>query len=312
MVARIRYNPNYPAPINLLEASQGTSPPWRWLSPFMAFRPVVCLIICACWGIIILGIHGSAKFENVEWGSFASILTLWPFWWSCLCLTACTVTAIQAIRCNVQEIPQVWKQKAKSVMGSVEPGSVILVLNCGVGASAIPFAREAVLTGKAKQVQFVCIDHFYPLSSYPYRPEELLYNLVDAGLFPESVTAHKLSKDNSRSGSPTVQYTKLPFASGSVSLIICDRVLIKGILKGRFDCECLQELARVLRPGGRLILQDPRLSKSMARIMKRISSQAIWKSIMVERAASKHWIDLVKSDKPNYMSTEIGEINDIA
>lgn len=271
----------------------------------MVFSPLKSLVIFICFAILAWRVYTCPRPDTVNWHELASILSFWPFLFACVCLAICISSIISSFRLKVSKIPKAWEDKVAGALEMIDAGSVIVVLDSGVGATTIPFAKGVIDIGTANQVQFVCIDDFSLMSSYPYHPKALLRNLVDVGISAKSVTAHRLANPKPDSETPIVQYTGLPFASGSITLIICDHMLVKGLLRPDFDYECLQELARVLRPGGRLIMRDPRSPRVMRTILERISSQAIWKSATVKRAASNHWIDLVKSDKPNYKSTSM-------
>jgi len=201
-------------------------------------------------------------------------------WLLGLSLIGYGLSVLQWVLSALRYIPKYWRAKAWDAVGHIEKGGIVLVLGCRVGASAIPFAEVAVVCRRTADIKFVCIDKFSKWWSYPYKPETLLQTLLEVGLPHHSIVAHAI---NVKEG---IAYSKLPFATGSISLIISDNVL-----SGAWPQEdaCFKEMVRVLQPGGRIIVSDPRYF--WGSLKKRILSEFRWKHARLERAVGLHWDD---------------------
>jgi ubiquinone/menaquinone biosynthesis C-methylase UbiE len=91
-----------------------------------------------------------------------------------------------------------------------------------------------------------------------------------------SHTMVEISRENARAAGVTVDFhqgdvTQMPFADGSFDLIVC-QAAFKNF---RRPVSALNEIHRVLRPGGRVVIQDLRKEASSSDIDREVDSQKL-------------------------------------
>ena len=91
-----------------------------------------------------------------------------------------------------------------------------------------------------------------------------------------SHTMVEISRENARAAGVTVEFrqgdaTEMPFADGSFDLIVC-QAAFKNF---RQPVSALNEMHRVLRPGGRAVIQDLRKEASNSDIDREVDNQKL-------------------------------------
>lgn len=119
-------------------------------------------------------------------------------------------------------------------LGTVEPGETVLDVGCGSGTDLLIAARRAGPTGRAIGVDF---------------SEEM------AKTAEEAARTAKLDVEVRRG-----EATDLPVEDGSVDVVIANGV-VNHLCPDKLAV--MQEISRVLRPGGRLLLGDMSVGKAM-------------------------------------------------
>lgn len=204
-----------------------------------------------------------------------------------LALTLALLAFGTSILCALFIFPKYWGSKALSASDHIERGGIILVLGCRVGATTISFAEQVVRQGKTPNIKFVFVDDFSKWG-HPYKPKALVQILTGIGIPQQHIVAHAINtKDN---GNPIVSYGMLPFANGSISLIISGHMLEHST---QWEDMCIKEMIRVLQPGGRMIVAGSRFSWGS---LKATVLKKCWKYVRLEKAGSMHWIDATKLD----------------
>lgn len=191
------------------------------------------------------------------------------------------------ILCALVVFPKQWRSKALDASSHIEKGGIILVLGCRVGTVAASFAEQVVRQNKAQDTKFIFVDKFTSWG-HPYKPKKLLQVLTSIGIPQKNVVAYDINtKDSTK---PSIAFDELPFATGSISLIISGNMLQCSTQK---ESMYVREMIRVLRPGGRIIISDPRLFWGA---LKTTVLATHWKHAHLESKGALNWIDVTKPD----------------
>lgn len=192
-----------------------------------------------------------------------------PFWGLLPQFLVFVVLTKIALLIHFVMIPAFWRARARKLIGenffdsSAKSGGgrkLVLEIGCNEGWVSAIFARAILARQQAGNDSdaihsslpiFIGYDEWSVWSRIPNSPAYFLSTLMNAGVPRECIVANRMDTTSKETK------TTLPYASGSISLIICDFGLTELIPFSRVDRGTLfHELVRVLEPEGRIVAVD--------------------------------------------------------
>jgi SAM-dependent methyltransferase len=164
--------------------------------------------------------------------------------------------------------PKFWRARARQAVNegyfdstSRTKGGRMLVLEigCSDGSTSAAFAKAIIDRQRdvgdfkapyASLPIFIGYDKWSPWSRLPNTPACFLSTLMQAGVPRDCIVANRMDTTSKESK------TRLPYPSGSISLVICNIGLSELATKREDRTMLFQELVRVLEPEGRMVIVE--------------------------------------------------------